>query len=151
MNSKIKIAIVAIIFNLACQGSFAQLPLVYNKENTGASFKPKDIAPNLVVIPFTIPRAGPYNFLARVNGSGGTHDSYWVKIDDGAFASANGFAGFGWQWGRLTSANLNAGHHSLIISYRENEAKLDKILITSSNTSTIINPESAGTNCGQHP
>jgi hypothetical protein len=100
-----------------------------------------------VVIPFTVSRAGLYNFLAKVNGADGTHDSYWVKVDNGTFVSANGFAGAGWQWGRLTNARLDAGKHTLIITYREGGAKLDKVLITTSNASTIVSPEATGNNC----
>jgi hypothetical protein len=108
---------------------------------------PKDTATNSVVIPFTVSRAGLYNFLAKVNGADGTHDSYWVKVDNGTFVSANGFAGAGWQWGRLTNAKLDPGKHTLIITYREGGAKLDKVLITTSNASTIVSPEATGNNC----
>jgi len=108
---------------------------------------PKDTATNSVVIPFAVSRAGSYNFLAKVNGADGTHDSYWVKVDNGTFVSANGFAGAGWQWGRLTNAKLNPGQHILTITYREGGSKLDKILVTTSNASTVINPESPGSNC----
>lgn len=108
---------------------------------------PKDSATNSLVIPFTINRSGAYNFLAKVNGVDGTHDSFWVKVDNGTFVSANGFAGAGWQWGRLTNAKLNAGKHTLTITYREGGAKLDKILVTNSNASTVIAPDSAASNC----
>ena len=40
MNSKIKISLVTLFLNFVCIGLFAQVPLVYNKENTGAALKP---------------------------------------------------------------------------------------------------------------
>jgi len=58
-------------------------------------------------------------------------DSYWVKMDNGSFAQANGLTtSGGWQWGRITNYLLTAGEHTLTIAYRENGAKLDKICIS---------------------
>ncbi|MBO9681981.1 MAG: hypothetical protein J7502_04835 [Flavisolibacter sp.] len=108
---------------------------------------PKDSATNSVVISFTVPRAGSYNVLGKVNGDR-AHDSYYVKVDNAPYVNANNaFGGVGWQWGRLTSANLSAGQHTLTITYREGGAKLDKILITNSNASTVVSSESRGMNC----
>lgn len=111
---------------------------------------PKDTATNQIVIPFTIDSAGTYNFLGKVIGATANDDSYWIRIDNGAFVSANGLAGQTWQWGRLTIAPLTPGQHTLTITYREDGAKLDKILITTSNAS-VINPELVGPNCGTAP
>lgn len=130
----------------ASKGAYVTIKSGLN--STGSA--PRDIDSNKIVIPFTVDSAGTYNFLARVIGATATDDSYWVKIDNGAFVSANGLAGTDWQWGRLTIAALSAGQHTLTITYREDGAKLDKILITTSNRS-IINPESPGVNCGGPP
>jgi len=102
---------------------------------------------NLVVIPFTIETPGSYNFLAKAIGLTGADDSYWVKIDDAPYAGAAGLLGTSWKWNRLTSAKLEAGQHKITIAFREDGGKLDKILITTSNTSSAITPESGGTNC----
>ena len=109
---------------------------------------PTDTATNLVVIPFTIPKAATYNLLAKVNGADGTRNSYWTKLDNGTFErSSNGFSGTGWLWGRLKNANLSAGQHKLTIAYREGGGKLDKVLITNSNASTAISLEAQASNC----
>jgi len=111
-----------------------------------ANAAPKDSLANQVVIPFIIDKAGAYNILAKCIGPGPEDDSYWIRVDDGAFETANGLAGSDWQWGRLIYASLKPGKHTLTITYREDGAKLDKILITTSNAS-IIGPEAAGSNC----
>lgn len=108
---------------------------------------PTDTVTNVVVIPFTVDAPGTYNFLARAIGATGADDSYWVKVDHDAFVGATGLLGTAWKWNRLHSAKLTAGQHKLVITYREDGAKLDKILVTTSNTTSIINPESPGTNC----
>lgn len=104
-----------------------------------------------VVLPFTIDSAAPYNIVARLNCPTANDDSYWVKIDNGSFTSLNGLGTSGWQWLKLfTSVNLSVGQHTLTIAYREDGAKLDKILITTSGA-TINGKGTQGSNCGQPP
>lgn len=103
-----------------------------------------------IVIPFTIDSAGTYNFVARVNCPSADDDSYWIKIDNGAYVMANGLTSSGWQWSNLTNAALSAGQHTITIAYREDGAKLDKLLIT---TSGALVSGLGGTafNCGNLP
>lgn len=114
--------------------------------NSDPNKAPEDTPINQVVISFTIEKAGTYNFLAKCIGPTSNDDSYWVKVDQGAFEIANGLGGTTWQWGRLTSATLSPGQHTLTITYREDGARLDKILITTSSAS-VITPEESGKNC----
>jgi hypothetical protein len=130
----------------ASKGAYVTIKAGLN--STGAA--PKDTATNQIVIPFTIDVAGTYNFLGKAIGATATDDSYWVRVDSTAWVSANGLAGTDWQWGRMAIATLNPGPHTFTITYREDGAKLDKILITTSNAS-IITPEFAGPNCGLAP
>ena len=129
----------------ASNGSFVMIKTGLNSETNKA---PEDNAINQVIIPFTIEKAGTYNFLAKCIGPSPTDDSYWVKVDQGTFENANGLSGTAWQWGRLTNASLSPGQHTITITYREDGAKLDKILITTSSAS-IITPEISGSNCRQ--
>ena len=111
---------------------------------------PGDSAVNMVVIPFTIDKPGTYNVLAKVNSAEGIRNSYWLKLDNGSFERiSNGFNGTGWNWGRVKNFNLGIGSHTLTIAFREAGAKLDKILITTSNASKVVSAESPGINCGQ--
>ena len=110
---------------------------------------PGDSAVNMVVIPFTIDKPGTYNVLAKVNSAEGIRNSYWLKLDNGSFERiSNGFNGTAWNWGRVKNFNLGTGSHTLTIAFREAGAKLDKILITTSNASKV-SAESPGINCGQ--
>ena len=113
---------------------------------------PKDIDSNVIVLSFPIAREADYNFLAKVNGVDSTRNSFWIKFDNSAFERAfNGFTGTGWGWGRLNGIHLTPGQHTLSIAYRDEGSKLDKVLITTSNASNVISPESAGINCGKEP
>jgi hypothetical protein len=105
-------------------------------------------AASAVVFTFTVDSAGTYNFNARLNCPTANDDSYWIKVDNGSFVTINGLGTSGWQWLRLTSANLNVGAHTFTVAYREDGAKLDKLLITTS-TASVDGLGSPGTNCGQ--
>jgi hypothetical protein len=103
-----------------------------------------------IVFPFTIDSAASYNLMARLNCATANDDSYWVKFDDGAFTTVNNLTTTGWQWMRLSNANLTVGQHRVTIAYREDGAKLDKILLTTSNA-TITGKGTQGSNCGGQP
>ncbi|MFB9862481.1 glucuronyl esterase domain-containing protein [Rufibacter immobilis] len=103
-----------------------------------------------VIFPFTIDSAATYNFVARLNAPTANDDSYWIKIDNGPFVTVNGLATSGWQWVRVSSANLSPGQHTITIAYREDGAHLDKLLVTTSGA-TITGLGSPGINCGQAP
>jgi hypothetical protein len=100
-----------------------------------------------VVLPFRIDTAGTYNILGRVNCANGNDDSYWVKVDNGSFVMVNNLITSGWQWMPLANATLGIGQHTLTIAYREDGAKLDKVLISTG--STVSGAGSPGTNCTQ--
>ena len=81
-------------------------------------------------IPFTVTRDAKYYLFARVNCPSADDDSFWVKIDDGKFAAANGLRTTGWEWVKLTNMELKPGAHNLMMTYREDGALIDKIGIT---------------------
>ena len=84
-----------------------------------------------VQMPFEVSRKAKYYVFARVNCPTADDDSFWVKIDDGEFKTANGLRTTGWDWVQLTNAILTAGEHTLTLTYREDGALIDKIGITS--------------------
>jgi hypothetical protein len=103
-----------------------------------------------IVLPFTIDSAASYNLMARLNCATANDDSYWIQFDNGAFTTVNGLGTSGWQWVRMTSTMLTAGSHTLTIAYREDGAKLDKILLTTSGA-TIQGKGTESSNCGVAP
>lgn len=105
----------------------------------------------VVVFPFTLDSAGKYNFVARIFGPTPNDDSYFVKVDSGAYVSLNGLTTAGWEWAILMNdINLTAGPHTFTIAYREDGALLDKVLITTS-YATITGKGVLGPNCGVAP
>lgn len=83
-----------------------------------------------VELSFSVETAGNFNIYARLNCPSADDDSYWIKMDDGAFVMVNGLATSAWQWMNLNNYDLTAGAHTLTITYREDGAKLDKICIS---------------------
>jgi hypothetical protein len=103
-------------------------------------------ASGAVTFAFKADTAATYNVVARLNAPTANDDSYWVKFDNGPFVTINGLTTSGWQWLRLTSSTLSVGAHTFTIAYREDGAKLDKLLFTTSNA-TITGLGAAGTGC----
>lgn len=85
---------------------------------------------SMVEIPFTVKKGATFYIYARLNCPSAEDDSFWVKIDDGEFVVSNGLRTNGWDWVKLTKADLSAGKHTLSITYREDGALVDKIGIT---------------------
>ena len=84
----------------------------------------------VLTIPFKVTRDTKYYLFARVNCPSADDDSFWVKIGDGEFASANGLGTNGWEWVKLSMVHLKPGEHTLTMAYREDGALLDEIGIT---------------------
>jgi polygalacturonase len=92
------------------------------------------------VIPFTVGSAGTYKLWGRVIAPTDEDDSFWVRLDNGAWTDWNDIAaGTAWHWGNVTDdtnsdapvlAGLTAGAHTISFAYREDGAKLDRVLIT---------------------
>ncbi len=83
--------------------------------------------------PVTIAQSGTYFLLARVQGQTANDDSFWVRMDGGAWVMWNNWWNPAWVWVQFpNSFNLNAGSHTLTIAYREDGARLDKLNINTS-------------------
>ena len=93
-----------------------------------------------IVIPFSVDSTSTYAVFARLNNATADDDSYWVRMDNGDFAMFNGLTTSGWEWVRFTNYDLDAGDHTLTIGYREDGAKLDKIVISN----FLVSPEGLG-------
>ena len=104
-----------------------------------------------IIIPFSIDSAGSYSVFARLNDPTYNDDSYWVKMDDGAFEMDNGLVTSGWGWLKFNDYILTQGEHNLVIAYREDGAELDKICITNSGISPIGIGEDAENLCTEVP
>src|SRR5690606_30124659 len=81
---------------------------------------------------FNAPESGVYTLYARVICPNADDDSFWLKMDNGDFASWNNIeSSTSWTWAKFSSTyNLSQGVHTLTIGYREDGAKLDKLWLT---------------------
>jgi hypothetical protein len=85
---------------------------------------------DLITIPFSVTNSGNFRIFARCNNQTADDDSFWIRVDNGAFTMLNGLVTTGWQWASFATYALAAGNHTLTIGFREDGAKLDKISIS---------------------
>jgi hypothetical protein len=94
-----------------------------------------------VDIRFSLPQAGTYKVWARVITPTDTDDSLWVKMDGSTWFNWNQIPlGAEWHWDDVheiagasstpVTWSLTAGPHTLTIAYREDGARIDRVLIT---------------------
>ena len=84
----------------------------------------------LIKISFEVVAADDYDIYGRLNCPSYDDDSFWLTMDNGGFNYYNGLVTNGWEWIKFRSYSLTEGEHTLSIGYREDGAKLDKVLIT---------------------
>ena len=92
------------------------------------------------IIPFEVTAAGTYKVWGRVQVATDGDDSFWVRVDSGAWTNWNNIpVGAAWHWDDVHNASsgnavstysLAAGSHTLTIAYREDGTRLDRVLIT---------------------
>ena len=88
---------------------------------------------------FSVGVDGQYKIHGLVNAPSGSANSFWIKVDDGAWVEWHlTLTGNSWQWQQVTSGSgqsdmffdLSAGDHTLHVKIRESATALDKILVT---------------------
>lgn len=91
---------------------------------------------------FDIATAGAYTIYGRVEAQSQATNSFWVKMDGGAFIQWNNISSpmtTSWTWEAVHDTNdgdavvrfsLNAGKHTLLIAYREPDTRLDALSIS---------------------
>jgi hypothetical protein len=92
------------------------------------------VSAGLITIPFTATKDTTYNLYTRLNCPSADDNSFWLKLDNGAFVAVDGLTTSGWAWLKITSLVLTKGSHKITIGYREDGAMLDKICISSFGT-----------------
>ena len=116
------------------------------------SAPPADVVDNHIRFVFSSPSANVYNLFARINAPSNLDDSYYIRINDGAWQPWN--SGIeqakGFQWNRLPAQlELRAGTNTVDFAYREDGAQLDKLYLSPvKNGSTPQGLGETGTNCG---
>ena len=107
---------------------------------------------------FSVSQSGTYRVFARVLCPSANDDSWWVRMDGGAWTTWNNITATSWSWVQFPNTfSLSAGSHTLTFAYREDGAQLDKLNITISTTapagtgSTASNLCSSGTTLSVSP
>jgi hypothetical protein len=90
---------------------------------------------------FDVPTAGTYTAFGRVQSTASSSDSFWVKMDAGAWIQWSGLMAMStWVWDSVTDASkgnavvtfmLSAGNHTLLVAYRDPDTWLDKVALSS--------------------
>lgn len=90
---------------------------------------------------FTVPQSGDYRMWARVITPTLDEDSFWFQMDGGPWILWNDMAHpSSWDWvdireferrTQILVLSLAEGTHTLVVGYRELNAKLDKLLFAS--------------------
>ena len=83
-----------------------------------------------VTFTVNVPVAGRYALAGRVIAPNGSSDSFLYKIDAGATTTWNLGTRSSWTWVTGPTLTLAAGQHTIVISKRENGARLDAIRLT---------------------
>jgi hypothetical protein len=95
----------------------------YVTQTTGTSTGTDTITVN-------VPVAGRYALAGRVKAAGSSSDSFTYKIDTGTTTVWNLGTRTSWTWVTATTVTLTAGQHKIVVSKRENGARLDAIRLT---------------------
>ena len=119
------------------------------------SAPPEDVPANRVRFTLNNAAAGDnYSLFARVNAPSGASDSYWVRINEGAWYSwSRGFRqGLGFRWKRYPNGpvSLQAGTNTIDFAFREAGTELDKLHLNTTGIRPPVNDFGLpGTNCGK--
>ncbi len=89
---------------------------------------------------FNISDAGTYKIWGRVKIDMDDEDAFWIKMDDNNWVIWQDIeVGCKWHWdevhdyknkNQVMTYNLDAGAHTLVLTYGMDQARLDKLLIT---------------------
>lgn len=89
---------------------------------------------------FSVKKAGTYKIWGRVKIDMSDEDAFWVKMDDENWVKWKGIeVGCKWHWdevhdnlknNQVVTYELDAGMHTLVLTYGMDQTRLDKLLIT---------------------
>ena len=83
-----------------------------------------------VTLTVNVPTTGRYALAGRVIAPNLSSDSFTCRIDNGPAQTWTLGVRTSWTWVTATTVNLTAGQHRIVVSKRENGARLDAIRLT---------------------
>ena len=123
------------------------------KPGTEAISEPSADTLDHLVYTFHIPESGHYRVWGRVAAPTPNDDSFWVRMNNGTWASWNSIPGSGgWEWDDVHNYlddnpmiyYLDTGAHTLTVCFREDGTGLDKFYLTN----TGMEPSGLGGEAG---
>lgn len=87
---------------------------------------------NVIQMEFSLASDTTYYFYGRFNNASATSDSYWIKIDDGAYELYDNLITTGWEWIELKTLDLTAGVHTVSVAMKEAGTQIDKLVFKDS-------------------
>ena len=106
-----------------------------------------DSASDRIDYQFEINKSGDYHLWGRLRTPSPSDDSFWIKVDDGPWSIWYTGVFTEWGWKKQRTHSLSAGTHQLSIAYREDGAQLDKLYLTSGNTTPVTTGPTRNFNC----
>ncbi|MBN2531963.1 MAG: cellulase family glycosylhydrolase [Spirochaetales bacterium] len=104
---------------------------IYFEVNNGSNSTGSAPQDGHMAYTFTISQSGEYRVWTRVKTPNTGDDSFWVKMDSGAWTKWDNIGPFPeWEWDSAGDYTLSSGTHTLTFAYCEDGAKFDKLLIT---------------------
>lgn len=120
----------------------------------------QDTSRGTATITVNVPSTGTYRVWSRIQAPDNTSNSYILEIDDttcGVVVGDNGSMPTNtWTWvdyqngttSNKINVNLSAGNHTVTMIGREDNVKLDRVILTSDTTCV---PTGTGDNCANPP
>lgn len=112
---------------------------------TSGEAAPVDDA-GLIKFNFTVGKDTAYHIFGRFS-SPDAGNSYWVKVDGGAYQLNEISAATGWQWLEIATSNLTAGEHSVCIGLSKHGLLFDKLAVKNSTSAPVSIGEEAANMC----
>lgn len=115
-----------------------QVITVANGGGNAANQNDANTSNRVAVIPFTVSQAATYRIWVRYAAPTTNDNSFFLKVDNGAFDFSEMGATANLNWTQIRTAgnvirtfNLAAGNHTIEVRHREDGVVIDKFLITS--------------------
>ncbi|SDM41972.1 Por secretion system C-terminal sorting domain-containing protein [Catalinimonas alkaloidigena] len=114
---------------------------------SSSNYSPTGQASDRIRFTFEAPQTDHYTVAARFRALGPNRNSFWVRLNGGAWQRWDLPVGSPYQWATLpfSGAELMSGTNHIDVEYREAHTNFDKLVVTDGSLPTDLGPEA--TNC----
>lgn len=94
---------------------------------------------------FSTSTTATVDLWARVNFPNANDDSFFYKLDSGAWGTQNSATTTGWAWRKIASfPGVPGGNHTITILRREDGSKIDRLFVSTNGSSPAITSDLLG-------